>query len=795
MMNRLAHWLVHEAGIVSKLVAFVVVAVVGGLLASGLVIPFAGAAGLGAKAGTDSFESMPSQLSTPPNKTRSTMVDSTGKTVATFFDENRVDVSLDKIAPVMRKAIVAIEDNRFYKHGAIDLRGTLRALVRNQQAGGVSQGGSSITQQYVKLTLLEQAGTDAERKAAIDDTYARKVQELRYAIAIEDQYSKDEILRRYLNIAYFGDGAYGIEAAAKHYFGTHAVDLTTPQAAMLAGMVRDPNGFDPVNDPKTVKTRRDFVLTRMYDNKAITAKQMKAAQKTSLGIKITSTPNGCISSPYPFYCQYVLETLLDNKALGATVDQRREYIYTGGLRITTSLDPQAQKAADKAVRKAVYAKEKAVGVISMIEPGTGLVKAMAQSRPDMGKKDGETFINYNVDEAHGGGIGAQPGSTMKVFVLAAAIADGIPLKTKIKSPQRYTSKGAVTTCKGSVRDVWNVRNSTGSGTFDLISATTHSVNTFFAQLEERTGICKPYTFATDAGVIRGDGAPLQEYKSFTLGVNEVTPLSMANGYATFAARGVHCDPVVVTKIVDSKGKSIATPDGDCKQVIPQNVADGVNYVLHQNMDGGTDPRRTAKSLILDDRQAGGKTGTNDSNKAVTFAGYTPNLAAVSMVADMDAPVKSLKGQMIGGKLDYSIHGSTTAGPIWKSSMEGALKGKEAPDFVDPEKETVEGKKADVPDVTGYSIESATTVLKAAGFTVAVGYTVDSAYPAGVIARQSQYGSIGVGTTIYIYPSDGTPYVAPPPPKPKPSKTPKPSPPATTPPPATPPATGRPKPKP
>ncbi len=793
-MNRLAHWLVHEAGIVSKLVAFVVVAVVGGLLASGLVIPFAGAAGLGAKAGTDSFESMPSQLSTPPNKTRSTMVDSTGKTIATFFDENRVDVTSAQIAQVMRDAIVAIEDNRFYKHGAIDLRGTLRALVRNQQAGGVSQGGSSITQQYVKLTLLEQASTDAERKAAIDETYARKVQELRYAIAIENQYGKEEILRRYLNIAYFGDGAYGIEAASKHYFGTHAVDLTTPQAAMLAGMVRDPNGFDPVNDPKTVKNRRDFVLTRMYDNKAITAKQMTAAQKTPLGIKITSTPNGCISSPYPFYCQYVLQTMLDNKALGATVDQRREYIYTGGLTITTSLDPKAQQASDQAVQKAVYPKEAAVGVLSMIEPGTGLVKAMAQSRPTMGKKDGQTFINYNVDEAHGGGIGAQPGSTMKVFVLAAAIADGIPLNTKIKAPPNYVSRGPVETCKGVVSDTWNVRNSTGSGTYDLISATTHSVNTFFAQLEERTGLCKPFTFATDAGVSRGDGAPLQQYKSFTLGVNEVTPLSMANGYATFAARGIHCDPVVVTKIVDSKGKSIATPDGNCKQVIPQAVADGVNYVLHQNMDGGGDPRRTAKTLILTGRQSGGKTGTNDSNKAVTFAGFTPNMAAVSMVADMDAPVTSLKGQIIGGARDYSIHGSTTAGPIWKAAMEGALQGKPAPNFVVPTTDTIEGKKTDVPDVSGYSIASATTVLKAAGFTVALGYTVNSSYPAGAIAQQSQYGSIGVGTTIYIYPSNGTPYVAPLPPKASPS----PSPPASTPPPSpspSPSTTGRPKPGP
>jgi len=242
--------------------------------------------------------------------------------------------------------------------------------------------------------------------------------------------------------------------------------------------------------------------------------------------------------------------------------------------------------------------------------------------------------------------------------------------------------------------------------------------------------------------------------------------------------------------VDSKGKSISTPDGNCKQVIPQNVADGVTYVLNQNMDGGTDPRRTAGGLVLPGREAGGKTGTNDSNKAVTFAGFTPNMAAVAMVADMDAPVTSLKGQIIGGKLDYSIHGSTTAGPIWKAAMEGALEGQPAPNFVAPDKATIEGKKTDIPNVTGYSIASATTVLKAAGFTVAVGNTVDSSYPAGVIARQSQFGSSGVGTTVYIYPSTGTPYVAPPPPPPKATPSPPPpGPPGKTKPP------GRPKPKP
>lgn len=784
-LDAFGDWIAREAGIVGKLIAFVAVAVVAGLLASGLVLPFAGAVGLGAKGITQSFEALPSQLRTPPMKASSRLLSADGTSLATFYAENRIDISYDDIAPSMREAIVAIEDERFFQHGAIDLRGTLRALVRNSQAGEVSQGGSTITQQYVKLTLLEAASTPEERAAAVADTYARKLQELRYAIAIEETTPKEEILRRYLNTAYFGDGTYGVEAASRHYFNVSAKRLKLQQSAMLAAMVRNPVGYDPVEDPQPVIARRNLVLTNMAGQKIIKVSTAKELQKSGLGLDITPMRNGCTSSVAQFFCQYAYQRLMDNKNLGATVEERRDLLYTGGLTVTTSVDPKIQRAADEAVRDGVYPTSKAIGVISMVEPGTGLVKAMAQSRP-MGKdeKKGQTYVNYNVDASHGGGTyGIQPGSSMKTFVLAAAIEQGIPLSVKLRVPSSYTSIGPVETCAGAVRDDWPVRNNSlsESGYFDLVTGTIRSVNTFFALMEEKTGICEPATIAEDLGVIRGDGKPLQQVKSFTLGVNEISPLSLAEAYAGFAARGKACPSVVITKILDRNGKTIDPDNAECKQVIPKEVADGVTYVLHQNVDGSDDCCRTGRGMILPGRQAAGKTGTNDSGISLTFAGYTPQLAAVAMVADVDPPLESLDHVQLTDQETGKAYGGTTAGPIWKAAMEKALEDVPAKDFPPVSDDVQNGKRKDVPSVVGMSADDARNVLEGAGFTVYLGYEVDSAYSRGIIATQSMVGSAPIGSAVTIYPSDGSPYV-PPPPKPKeepketPKATPKPDPP-------------------
>ena len=264
--------------ILSHLAVMVAVAAVMGVVVAGLAIPFAGVLGIGARGVASSIEELPADLETRDLAQKTQIVDAEGNTIATLYDENRINVPLSQISRTMVKAIVAIEDYRFYEHGALDLKGTLRALVTNQASAGVVQGGSSITQQMVKLTLVDQAETNKERRAATDDTYARKLQELRYAIAFEQNYSKDWILERYLNIAYFGDGAFGIQAAARHYFDKNAKDLDLRESAMLAGLVKNPTGYDPTNAPDRSLARRNVVLDRMAQLNVIGDKQGREDQ-------------------------------------------------------------------------------------------------------------------------------------------------------------------------------------------------------------------------------------------------------------------------------------------------------------------------------------------------------------------------------------------------------------------------------------------------------------------------------------------------------------------------------------
>src|SRR3954447_18818285 len=268
----------RPVSVLSHLGVMVAVAAVMGVLVAGLALPFAAVTGLSARSAADSMEKLPANLATQPLAQRTRILGRDGAVLATLYDQNRVNVSLSQVAPVMRKSIVAIEDYRFYQHGALDLRGTLRAFVTNQANNGTTQGGSSITQQMVKMTLVTQAKTKAQRLAATADTYQRKVNELRYAIAFEDKYSKDWILERYLNIAYFGDGAYGIEAASRHYFSKPASRLTLSEAALLAGLVKNPTGYDPTNYPTRARDRRNTVIARMAELNVISATEARRTQ-------------------------------------------------------------------------------------------------------------------------------------------------------------------------------------------------------------------------------------------------------------------------------------------------------------------------------------------------------------------------------------------------------------------------------------------------------------------------------------------------------------------------------------
>jgi len=681
----------RQPGFFAHFGMFILISALAGVMVAGVALPFAGIAGLTVKSMTDSFYDLPSNLKQPPLPERSVLLASNGKVLATFYDQNRVEVKLHQIAPVMQRAILAIEDARFYQHGPLDVQGTLRAFVRNQQGGGVSQGGSSITQQYVKLVLFENAKTPEEQNKVIEDSYARKIQELRYAIELEKTMTKDEILEKYFNIVYFGDGAYGIESAAKYYFSTTAAKLTLPQAAMLAGLVRDPNGLDVRRNPKAVLARRNLVLTRMAREGMISHKQAAEAKKTGLGLRMTPFAQGCYYSKYPFFCDYVAAVLLDDPALGKTREERERLLYRGGLTIKSTLDLQAQEAAQKAVSDTVAPEDQVHAALSMVEPGTGAIKAMAQSKL-YGEGEGRTYVNVNVPQKYGGGIGFSPGSTYKPFVLAAAIRQGRPLTEQLPSPGRTAISRPVKVCPngkpGYNTDFWSIGNSTSAGAMsDMISGTARSVNTYYANLEAETGICEPAKIATRLGAVRADGRPLLQIKPFTIGVNEIAPLSMAEAYATFAARGIHCRAVPYTEVLDRNGKPLPVRGPECKRALPQDVADKVNYVLRQVVDG-PDPGRTgqAMSMKAEGRQVAGKTGTSENRKSVWFMGYTTNLVAAAAVADAHPIMRSLIGVRIHGRTvgGDQVWGGTLAGPMWLAAMRGALAGKPSPNFVEPD---------------------------------------------------------------------------------------------------------------
>ena len=756
------------------------VAAVLGVVAAGLAIPFAGVAGIAAKETAEKMDSLPKAFEVDDMSQTTKIVDRKGNLITTLYDQNRVYRPLDQISSNMTKALLAIEDYRFYQHGAMDLKGTLRALITNQASDSV-QGGSSITQQLVKTTLVYSAKTEAERKAAIEKSTARKIRELRYAIALEEQHSKDWILERYLNAAYFGDGAYGVQAAAKHYFNVNASELNWQQSAMLAGMVKNPTGYDPTNYPDATIARRNVVIDRMAALKVVSRPEAEKLKDAGLGLNVQKQRNGCLGSSAEFFCDYVLNWLVKDPSFGETEADRLALIRSSGLTIKTTLDQRFQDAAQASVEDHVNATDDAIGALAMVEPGTGRVRGLAQSRP-MGdkRKKGQSYLNYMVPTQYGDSAGFQAGSTFKPFVLTAAIEQGFPLKQKINSPEQLTlDQSSFAPCPGDGKfnGPWPVRNSTTSGMKDAYTGTRESVNTFYAQLTQITGFCAPYKMAQKMGVQldapfgrdKETGAACKSAQtgctngervpSFALGVTSVSPLEMAEAYATFGARGKHCDSVPVNEILDANDKVIKTYKPTCKQVMAQGTADAVNDILRGLIEGGF---ASNQALSV---PAAGKTGTINSNMAVWFMGYTPKLATAAMVAgaNYDGTWKTLNGQYVGGSYIGEASGSAVAAPMWGDAMKVIDKYLKWVDFHEVDPKVIAGNTVDVPWVGGMTVEKATKVLRGAGFQVQVGPEAYSEYDRGLVAFTTPSGDAAKGSPITIYTSLG------PEPKPEPKK--------------------------
>ncbi|MEU1213421.1 transglycosylase domain-containing protein [Streptomyces sp. NPDC005790] len=664
---------------------FLGVAALSGAVLAGIALPAAGALGLAAKGTVEGFDEIPSNLKTPPLSQRTTILDSEGGAIATVYSRDRTVVPLKDISPYMQDAIIAIEDSRFYEHGAVDLKGILRAMNRNVQEGGAAQGASTLTQQYVKNVFVEEAGDDPDKVAeATQQTLGRKVRELKYAIQVEEELGKKKILENYLNITFFGQQAYGVEAASQRYFSKQAKDLELGEAAMLAGLVQSPTRYDPVNDSEEATKRRDTVLQRMAAVGSISQGEADKAIAAPLELKISRPKNGCITavSGAGFFCDYVRKTILTDPAFGKTEEERSKLWNLGGLTIRTTLSPRAQQAANEAATSKVDKDDKVAASVVQVEPGSGKILSMGQSRPyGLDQNKHETVLNLAVSNKMGGSTyGFQVGSTFKPITAAAALEKGISPAQSFDTPWKTSLPlNTYKTCDGAPAGGgdWSVQNELESekGSFDMTGALGKSINTYFALLEQKAGLCETITMAKKVGYQRGNGKPLTENPSITLGTTESTPLAMASAYAAFANRGTFCTPIAIESIKDANDKKLQVPASDCSRAMSEKTADTINQMLKGVVEDGT-----GTQAGLTDRDNAGKTGTTENRVDAWFVGYTPNLStAVWVGADIGKKVP-MYNINIGGRYYDKVCGGCLPGPIWKTAMTGALNASETPSF-------------------------------------------------------------------------------------------------------------------
>ncbi|MFI2910036.1 transglycosylase domain-containing protein [Streptomyces sp. PDY-4] len=665
---------------------FLGVSVLAGAVMAGIALPAVGALGLAAKGSVESFDELPANLKTPPLSQRTTILDADGGQIATVYSRDRTVVDLKDISPFMQKAIVAIEDSRFYEHGAVDLKGVLRALNKNARSGEVSEGASTLTQQYVKNVFVEEAGDDPTKVAqATQQTLGRKIAELKFAIQVEEELGKKKILENYLNITFFGQQAYGVEAAAQRYFSKAAKDLNLQESALLAGIVQSPSRYDPVNDEAEATKRRNTVLARMAAVGDVSQEEADKAAKAPLGLKVSKPKNGCITAVNDagFFCNYVKNVFLNDPVFGKDAKTRAKLWNQGGLTIRTTLEPQAQASVHQSLQDHINASDEVAAATTLVEPGTGKIVAMGQSKPyGSNAKEHETEINYSVDYAMGTSAGFPTGSTFKPFVAAAALEEGRPATQEYPSPYELTVPSPIQTCGKPYTNEDGAKipneNESEKGPYQLKKAMALSVNTYFIEMVADIGLCPVTKMAENLHVRQGSGKQMPQVPSIALGTESVSPLTMASAYAAFANRGMYCTPVAieaVTQRVGDTSKSLQVPKSACSRAMSEKTADTINALLKGVVDSGT-----GQQAGLGDRDNAGKTGTTDERRNAWFVGYTPNLSGAVWVGSATQQVK-MQNITIGGVYHDLVYGADTPGPIWKDAMTGALSGKEAGSFV------------------------------------------------------------------------------------------------------------------
>ncbi len=660
------------------IVAFLVFCVAGGVMASGAVLPAIIGISSVTKAVTPTLtdtDDVDFSLSDLPQQSR--MYASDGTTViATFYTQNRIIVPLKSISTHMQQAMVAREDRRFFEHSGVDPQSILRAFITTYVSGsGETQGGSTLTQQYVKNMLLEQAEEDDDPIAeyhATEDTIARKIKEMLIAVQIEKKYTKAEILQGYLNIAQFGTSVYGVETAARHYFNKSAADLTIGESALIASITKNPSAYDPTVNPTAAQKQRDIVLDLMQSQGYATAKEVKEAKAVNVSdmLNVQTVQVGCqTAGSAAYFCDYVVHKFLQTKSFGKTEAARRKTLYQGGLNIYTTMDLTAQSAAWDAVREAIPENDSSgfESVIAAMQPGTGKVLAIAQNRTydaTSSASSTSTSINYAVDQKDGGGDGVMTGSTFKPINMASWLSNGHTATESLKTYTSYSQSSFA--CNPTASGTWSVQNS-GGGTVNPetpYSALIWSHNTTQASMAQKIGLCAIADTATSMGYhnsltsesdIHDTIAP-----SMIIGSLNASPLTMASVYATIAADGKYCEPIAMTKVTKN-GKSYSVPSTNCTQAISSDVAQTVAYILNIGATSGA-----ASSANLGTRKTFAKTGTAESYYMLT-AGFTNGVAAYAAAGNMES-LSSWTGKSVNGVRHSTWYGMYISAPMWKNFM-------------------------------------------------------------------------------------------------------------------------------
>ena len=663
---------VRPAQLLALLLAFLSVSSLMGVVTAGMLVPVAGPTALAAKSVPSVFNELPGDLQTVAPAEESQLLDSSGGVIAHFYDKQRIVVPSANIADVMKKAIVAIEDKRFYEHNGVDATGIARALVTNLGDSG-RQGASTITQQYVRNSLAERGyleGDADQVSAATEQTTERKLREIKYALALEKTQSKDEILTGYLNIAPFGPITYGVEAASQRYFSKSASELNYLEAALLAGLVQSPVQYDPLTHPEAAQERRDTVLATMLDQGVITQEEYDEGIATSVDSMLhpTVSSEGCsgADSSKAYFCDYVLSQFLEDPTFGATRIERERLLKTQGITIRTTLDTAKQDAAYASLTNAIPVGD-ASGLndaLVSLDPRTGKVLAMAQNTT-YGIESGQTMANYSANGNF------QVGSTFKVFILLQWFKEGHSAYETVGSANTFYPNGSFK-CDGRsiTTEGYQVNDLAGkTGTMNVVRATGQSVNQAFVNMASRVDFCSIFETAYDMGITE-DGEVPAPFPANILGSVSSSPLHMASVFATIANSGQQCKPQSIESVTDRDENVLKEFAADCKEVISPDLANKTAALLTASAG-----QYYTSTRLGDGRPFAAKSGTTDGHANTWLTGFTPSLATSVWVGHGDNSSQEVSGVVINGVYHSEIFGETYVGQnIWAPYMTQALAG-------------------------------------------------------------------------------------------------------------------------